>query len=390
MSDSQNNSPVAHVCLNCQKSTKNPSVTSMQLAATVASDCRPQPHSACVWQCPSCSQIQKWVDDSYQQQVAEIYQSYAANPLTQGAEQLNYSSDVPLPRCQQILKNAEPLFAEWEHDNIKMLDVGTGSGVMLDAIHQHYPAWQLYAHDVSDHQAQTLKNKLPLQGFIAGEIDAQIGEQYTKRFQLLSLIHVLEHVLTPQAFLQNLAKMLSDDGILLIQVPNILENPWDLGIYDHVQHFSESTLIQLLSQVFPFVQQLASPIQKEITLVASKQRVLSVPIAEQREPTYPSPLQNISEELQRLHEQLSQASTCVLLGTGPAAGLLISSAKQWKCDHKIVAIIDEDSRKWGSEFGGIPVVSPQQKNKDAELLLPYPAAQRRQIAQRLKQVLLGS
>lgn len=375
-------------CINCAKRVVRSRIQLTCLEATVASDCRPQPWPAQLWQCPHCQQIQKIPDRAYQQNVEAIYRSYTANPLTQGAEQLNYSSAVPLPRCQQILHNAQPNLSQWADASINVLDIGTGSGVMLDAVHEKYPAWQLYAHDVSDHQAECLRAKLPLQGFMAGELNPHMTKPYQQHFQLISMIHVVEHVLNPQALLSQLATLLADDGVLLIQVPHILENPWDLGIYDHVQHFQPETLIRLVQQVFPVTEVMASPIQKEITLVAKKhsQRTVSVPVSSCDAATYPTPLLSIVDELQRLRLQLEQATVSVLLGTGPAAGMLLSSAKQWQLDHKITAIVDEDERKWGSEFGGVRVISPAEIPKNADVLLPYPEAQRAQIQKRLVDV----
>lgn len=378
-------SDLAYSCLNCQKTVTIDDHQQYKLVASVSSDCRPQPWTADILICPHCHQVQKLTDAHYQHNVTAIYQSYCANPLTQGAEQLNYSASVPLPRCRQILHNATWRLEHWKEQAINVLDIGTGSGVMLDAIHAQFPEWHLYAQDVSDHQSTFLRNKLPLRGFIAGELTFQRTNDYVQQFDLVSMIHVLEHVLAPQQLLQQISRMLTDDGVLLIQVPNIVENPWDLGIYDHVQHFSPKTLSQLVQQVFPYVQILTSPIKKEITLLAANKPLfaqLSQPDSSQPA-TYPEPLSNIATELSRLRQQLNKADTCVLLGTGPAAGLLISHAKQWQLSHKIINVIDEDSRKWGSEFGGIKVVSPDNMPNDTELLLPYPESQRIQIEQRI-------
>lgn len=383
-------------CINCGENTQADNANQIRLEATVASDCRPQPWAAEIWQCPHCQQIQKQPTAEYRQNVNAIYQSYAANPLTQGAEQLNYSSDVPLPRCQQILDNARAWLSPWATSPVNMLDIGTGSGVMLDAAHAQFSQWQLYAHDVSDHHADFLMQKLPLSGFIAGELDGQVTQQYQHHFHVISMIHVLEHVLNPQELLSQIAALLTDDGVLLIQVPFILENPWDLGIYDHVQHFDVVTLCRLVEQVFPYVELMQSPIQKEITLVATKslhhqsfnqaEHSQSLRFSQSNLAThahYAQPLASIRDELQRLQQQLLGSAMCVLLGTGPAAGLLLSSAKQWQLHLKIVAIVDEDERKWGSEFGGVRVIAPADMPADAELLLPYPLAQREQIEKRM-------
>ena len=68
-----------------------------------------------------------------------------------------------------------------------------------------------------------------------------------KKFDLITLIHVLEHLHKPIEILSILAKKLKENGIIFIQIPNFLLNPFDLCVYDHTIHFDKDSLNRLAS-----------------------------------------------------------------------------------------------------------------------------------------------
>jgi SAM-dependent methyltransferase len=87
-----------------------------------------------------------------------------------------------------------------------------------------------------------------------------------ERFDLVTLTHVLEHLLNPISVLERLRHALAD-GVLLVEVPNAddrLLKAWG-GRYrplcpgDHVSFFSESSLTTLLSAAGFDVVEMRSP-----------------------------------------------------------------------------------------------------------------------------------
>lgn len=66
--------------------------------------------------------------------------------------------------------------------------------------------------------------------------------------QVVASYFVLEHIPSPQEFLETCHTILQDNGMLIIEVPNLYLYPKDpagLMLYEHVNHFSPTTLIQL-------------------------------------------------------------------------------------------------------------------------------------------------
>jgi len=75
-------------------------------------------------------------------------------------------------------------------------------------------------------------------------------------FQLVIYWHVLEHLSDPAASLQQAEKVLDDDGILCVSIPNVssyqarmkLTTWFHLDVPRHLFHFSKKGIIQLLEQ----------------------------------------------------------------------------------------------------------------------------------------------
>jgi len=84
-----------------------------------------------------------------------------------------------------------------------------------------------------------------------GGIEALDGD---RQFDVITMFHVLEHVADPARTLRNLKDRLTDDGLLVIEVPNIeswgfrwFGKGWrGLDLPRHVTHFSPQTLTGLL------------------------------------------------------------------------------------------------------------------------------------------------
>jgi hypothetical protein len=90
------------------------------------------------------------------------------------------------------------------------------------------------------------------------------------------MIHTLEHVSDPQAVISQVKLLLSDSGMLLINVPDWTRNYYDLVVADHYFHFSQSTLIKILEICGLAVLSISHPVNtKEIAVLATHKTNLS-------------------------------------------------------------------------------------------------------------------
>lgn len=73
---------------------------------------------------------------------------------------------------------------------------------------------------------------------------------HNKKYHLFFLTHVLEHIYQPKKILKKIRENIRDDGYLFVEVP-CLENEekWPNGYFsfEHIQFFSETLLIKILS-----------------------------------------------------------------------------------------------------------------------------------------------
>src|SRR5205085_10385374 len=80
----------------------------------------------------------------------------------------------------------------------------------------------------------------------AGSLHIAAPGDVPGHFDLITLIHVLEHIPNPRALLVELRKKLKPGGMLVIEVPAFMRNPFDLLIADHIVHFNEVTILQTM------------------------------------------------------------------------------------------------------------------------------------------------
>jgi SAM-dependent methyltransferase len=338
---------------------------------SVSSDCKKVKKGVSVFECQKCGHIQKIVNPEYKATVKGIYNNYESYKLSDGKEHLTFTSGIPITRSISIVKNCQPYFPKLN----TALDVGCGSGVTLKVLSELFPNVSLAGFDVNDSGKDNILSIDGVECFYAGDLD-----EITARFDLITLIHVLEHVENPLQFLFQIKQLMTNTSILLVQVPNINENPIDIMVYDHVSHFSFPTLYNLLKRVFNVVSLVPSQIDKEITICASNDlgSLLFQKSLENMEVNYSSP--NL-EFLRELEDSVAKCTApCYVLSTGPAGticGLLLGS--------NLLGFIDEDESRQDKLHLGCPVLSPNNKMViGSNVLIPFKKVVRNKIKERYK------
>lgn len=123
----------------------------------------------------------------------------------------------------------------------KALDVGASSGEFVAALGHA----GLHATGLEPHRgyAGFARNILGLDVRNAGLDDIKT-ELPDTRFSLISMFHVLEHLVEPVAQLRRLAAMLEADGVLFLEVPDTRRMcaPHTLYFRAHALHFTPQTL----------------------------------------------------------------------------------------------------------------------------------------------------
>ncbi|MBF0408322.1 MAG: class I SAM-dependent methyltransferase [Candidatus Riflebacteria bacterium] len=95
-----------------------------------------------------------------------------------------------------------------------LFDVGAGDGLMLETAFSD--GWKIEGHDVQQQQVELLRKKLGCKihlGFLE-------NLEITSRYDVITLIHVIEHTLNPVEFLKKCETLLKPKGLLYAVFPN--------------------------------------------------------------------------------------------------------------------------------------------------------------------------
>ena len=113
----------------------------------------------------------------------------------------------------------EGLVSEANIKGKSFLDVGAGEGFAMKYFQEL--GWNVFGIDHSSHACMTHHPEL-IEDYVLGDIHESLVQlqQQSKRFDLILLDNVLEHMLDPLNILEITRALLARDGILVIEVPN--------------------------------------------------------------------------------------------------------------------------------------------------------------------------
>lgn len=141
--------------------------------------------------------------------------------------------------------------------NKKFLDIGCGEGWSLKFYSNL--GWEVTGLDYSLYGCKQFNNQQQ-DNIIEGDIYLNIEDliEQGKKFNCIYLLNVLEHVIEPLNLLENCYKLLSDNGVIVIQVPNdysavqrnllscgFIDQEFWISMPDHISYFNVDGLINI-------------------------------------------------------------------------------------------------------------------------------------------------
>jgi 2-polyprenyl-3-methyl-5-hydroxy-6-metoxy-1,4-benzoquinol methylase len=367
-----NKSVVCHVCGGGLAS-----IDAYPVGEQVTSDCRPWRGENKLAYCLACGLVQKPVSEAWSQEVREIYATYAVYQQGGGADQVSFdvATGGAMARSQRIvtwLNDKGQLFGSGS-----LLDIGCGNGAFLQAFGGSRPGWQMVGLELDSRNQASIES-------IPGVIRLHVGPvgSLTQKFDLIVMVHALEHIPAPDEFLRQVAHCLNPGGRLLIQVPDLLTSPFDLIIADHCTHFSAAALERVVVSAGYKVHQIdPTCVSKELTLLAEPvTEGAPIDVLKARWSDDPQVSREHADWMHKVLEQGGQADKHVGVFGTSISGTWLASALGSKIDF----FVDEDPNRIGRTQMGKPIYSPSQAPTDVDILMPMRQEVAEAIAQRLQ------
>jgi SAM-dependent methyltransferase len=351
-------------CLVCKKYVLQ-DVKGYEEMPRITSDCRPFTLGGKLAVCNCCSLVQKLPSTEWLTEINDIYHEYSAYSVAGGEEQLvlDSTAGILLKRSEVILKRLKQKIDFPK--NTDLLDVGCGHGVTLREIARMFPDWALYGYELGSGKLDQLCLIDGFSNLYTGKIS-----EINKLFDLITMIHSLEHFINPLETLKQLGKLLRPDGILFIEVCNTGENPFDLVIADHLTHFTPESLSVVLNIAgFKILECSTDWVKKEISVIAIQNNSTSffdVSKLNSRNNFF-----EINYSVQWLNKIITEvkihaatAKIFGLFGTSIAATWLATILKD-----SVHFFVDEDPHRIGKNYMGLPVIHPADVDVDATVFL---------------------
>ena len=364
-----------HACPSCG-STELTEITGFGHLPRVTSDSKPFPAGGKLFVCSGCGLVQKRVDALWLEEIGRIYRDYEMYHQSTAIDQVVFDpvSGKPSGRCEILSRHLMQSGLLGKQGTL--LDVGAGSGAMLSAFSGTADGWTLHGLDLDDRRKAALE-QIPRFSRLYTVPPEQVGE----RFDLVSLIHSLEHFTDPVGMLRSLKERVAEGGKLFVQVNNAAVTPFDLVVADHLCHFSEHTLKDMVVRSGLGVALSSTHwINKELSLLAGASQSPS-----------PSTDESPADALKRATAQVAWLSG-VLDGARQAAkqgriGLFGSSvAATWLAaglGDAVSFFVDEDPGRAGRQHMGRPILRPDEVPAGSTVYLAFLRVIADSISQRL-------
>lgn len=371
-----NAQPTSFPCLFCgaQSLEISPAYSAFK---RVTSDCKPWPAGGFLARCRSCHLVQTVTTPEWHAEATQIYQNYTIYYQGAGAEQAVFVDGKPMARSDVIARFLADRFKLPATG--RMLDVGCGNGAFLRACSRALPGWRLCGAEFDNKHEAAIAAIPNTEKLYTGSIKDIPGT-----FDLISTIHVLEHIADPRPFLADIRAKLNPGGLLLVEVPDCLRNPYMILIADHCSHFSASVLAQsVANNGFEVLFGEANCVPKEITLVARKSSQSAESVVPQQK------LASESAEVFAGFEFLQRvARTAGPLTSKPQFGIFGSSiAAVWlnaQLNGAAQFFVDEDPNRIGRSLMDKPIIAPAQIPDGATIFVALPSVIAEKVIPRLK------
>ena len=211
------------------------------------------------FRCPVCETVGKWknMDKFRQKQVGMSmcagcgFVTYPSKYMTEDEIKAYYRSSYrPAPQAGNLFTGErklqyhayflKPLFEEWENAGIKtpvIGEVGSAYGLFLNWIKNQWPEADVHGTELTETYKRVCFHEFGIK--LTDDFDR------SKKYDLITSYHVLEHQLDPDIRLRELRDCLKDNGVIYLSLPiwfreasNAAFGGFDVDQYWHPDHIN--------------------------------------------------------------------------------------------------------------------------------------------------------
>ncbi len=243
-----------------------------------------------------------------------------------------------------------------------VLDYGSAKGATLRKALADRPDLRVFLFDVSDSYRVFWREFLPE----AQTASHELPKEWLGTFDYVTSFYALEHVENPLHMLQRVFDLLKPGGKFYFIVPNVAANHADLIVADHINHFSISSIQQLVRESgLSLISIDSSAHQSAFVCVAEKSRskeIGKIPPFDREEFKmrifkYADFWMSAEKKVRDFEASLQAQESVAIYGAG-FYGTFI--AKSLVSPDRIACFVDQDAYKRSRPHMGHSVLSPSE------------------------------
>lgn len=331
----------------------------------VASDCVPWRAGGRLAVCETCKCVQNPVDKDWYNETMDIYSTYKLYRQSAGSEQGVFSDNKSvMPRSAKVFQQAASYLDLAKSG--RLLDIGCANGELLRCFGALAPHWKMVGFEIDDKRREEVESIQGVEEFASGSLD-----KLNKQFDIITLIHVFEHLPNPKQWLENLKRLLKPDGIVIIQVPDPKANPYNLLVADHCSHFQMPDLIKIANRAgYDIVVYSDNWVLRELSIVIKVAAPVKLNdlntslnnLDDQYVTAYPTKSLQWLHDIVQLTKSFPKDKPRGIWGTAIAATWLYSLLNE-----NVDFFVDEDNSRVGQQHLGKPIHSPNEVPKGSNI-----------------------
>ena len=325
--------------------------------------------------CSACDLVQAILSSSWKEECRKIYSTYHIYRQSGGAEQAVFSGGQGTPRSKKIV--------DWLKRQARVpirgqvLDVGCGNGGFLRALRREFSRWGLSGTEFDRRNEKALRK---IRGF--RKLYDSRSTPPTASYDLISLVHVLEHMAAPSEYLADLRSLARPGAWVLIQVPDAERNPFILPVADHASHFSQGSLRRVAERAGIRVKSVRHDVvARELTLLGEcgvKQKAGGCRSGNRGGKKWAEKILSLLKRMSDEAQREAKKEKLVVFGSSLGAAWIHGITR-----GRVKTFLDEDRARHGRKHLGVPIVRPGM-GQGRGVLVPLAGKTRRWVEKMLK------